>query len=123
MEKKISAGWAKLIRCDETAEIIATGAWADAHAQAKELVSKMTLEEKVSLTGGTNGVDNGCSGNIANISRVGFPGMCLSDAGHGLRATDFVSSFPSGIHVGARCVDPISNSVTSFHNFFFRILT
>ncbi|KAJ4155552.1 hypothetical protein LMH87_000791 [Akanthomyces muscarius] len=82
-------------------EITATGAWADAYAKAKELVSKMTLEEKVSLTGGTNGIDNGCSGNIANVSRVGFPGMCLSDAGQGLRATDFVSSFPSGIHVGA----------------------
>ena len=27
--------------------------------------------------------------------------MCLSDAGNGLRNTDFVSSWPSGIHVGA----------------------
>jgi beta-glucosidase len=27
--------------------------------------------------------------------------MCLSDAGNGLRATDFVNSYPSGIHVGA----------------------
>ncbi|TQV92884.1 glycosyl hydrolase [Cordyceps javanica] len=76
--------------------------WADAFAKARDLVSRMTLEEKVSLTGGASGVDNGCSGNVANISRLGFPGMCLSDAGQGLRATDFVSSFPSGVHVGAR---------------------
>ncbi|KAK4104677.1 glycoside hydrolase family 3 protein [Parathielavia hyrcaniae] len=27
--------------------------------------------------------------------------MCLADAGQGLRGTDFVSSWPSGIHVGA----------------------
>jgi beta-glucosidase len=27
--------------------------------------------------------------------------MCLGDAGNGLRGTDFVSSWPSGIHVGA----------------------
>lgn len=27
--------------------------------------------------------------------------MCLSDAGNGLRGTDFVSTWPSGIHVGA----------------------
>ncbi|OAQ98605.1 hypothetical protein LLEC1_01216 [Akanthomyces lecanii] len=93
---------ARLIRCEGAAEITATGAWADAYAKARELVSQMTLEEKVSLTAGANGIDNGCSGNIANISRLGFPGMCLSDAGQGLRATDFVSSFPSGIHVGAR---------------------
>lgn len=62
----------------------------------------MTLEEKVSLTSGVASDENGCSGNIPNITRLGFPGMCLSDAGQGLRATDFVSSFPSGIHVGAR---------------------
>lgn len=77
----------------------------------------MTLEEKVSLTGGANGVDNGCSGNIANISRLGFPGMCLSDAGQGLRATDFVSSFPSGIHVGARCVDSLPKRCLFFSTF------
>lgn len=78
------------------------GDWADGYAKALHLVSQMTLAEKVSLTGGADGVDNGCSGNVANISRLGFPGLCLSDAGNGLRATDFVSSFPSGIHVGAR---------------------
>ncbi|KAM3506336.1 hypothetical protein MY11210_007591 [Beauveria gryllotalpidicola] len=82
-------------------EMSATGPWVDAYAKAKHLVSQMTLAEKVSLTGGVRDIDNGCSGNIANISRLGFPGMCLSDAGQGLRATDFVSSFPSGIHVGA----------------------
>lgn len=27
--------------------------------------------------------------------------MCLADAGQGVRGTDFVSSWPSGIHVGA----------------------
>ena len=27
--------------------------------------------------------------------------MCLGDAGNGLRGTDFVSTWPSGIHVGA----------------------
>ncbi|KAK2599038.1 hypothetical protein QQS21_005505 [Conoideocrella luteorostrata] len=64
------------------------------------MVDRMTLEEKVSLTGGI-WAPNGCSGNIAGIPRLNFPGMCLSDAGNGLRATDAVSGFPSGIHVGA----------------------
>jgi beta-glucosidase len=27
--------------------------------------------------------------------------MCMGDAGNGLRGTDFVSTWPSGIHVGA----------------------
>lgn len=64
------------------------------------MVQNMTLEEKVSLTTGVS-TGTGCSGSIGPISRLGFPGLCLSDAGNGLRATDFVSGWPSGIHVGA----------------------
>lgn len=56
---------------------------------------------QISLTAGV-AADTSCSGNIPPIKRLGFHGMCLSDAGNGLRNTDFVSSFPSGIHVGAR---------------------
>ncbi|KAG6275156.1 hypothetical protein E4U48_002317 [Claviceps purpurea] len=74
--------------------------WAVSHGKAQAMVNKMTLEEKVSLTGGVP-LPNGCSGNIPAIPRVNFPGLCLSDAGQGLRATDKVSGFASGIHVGA----------------------
>lgn len=35
------------------------------------------------------------------MGRMNFSGLCLTDAGQGVRATDFVSGFPSGIHVGA----------------------
>ncbi|CAK7275417.1 hypothetical protein SEPCBS57363_006671, partial [Sporothrix epigloea] len=38
---------------------------------------------------------------IPGVPRVGFPGLCLDDAGNGLRNADFVSSWPSGMHVGA----------------------
>ncbi|KAJ5085989.1 hypothetical protein N7532_010760 [Penicillium argentinense] len=78
-----------------------TGDWADAYAKAAELVSKMTLEEKNNLTYGTANTDNGCSGIIPAIPRLGFNGMCLQDAGNGVRYTDFVNSYPSGIHIGA----------------------
>lgn len=77
-----------------------TGPWATAYSKAAALVAQMTLEEKVNLTAGTT-ADNGCSGTIPAVERLGFPGLCLSDAGNGLRATDFVNSWPSGIHVGA----------------------
>ncbi|KAB5528036.1 beta-glucosidase [Coniochaeta sp. 2T2.1] len=76
------------------------GDWADAYAKAKAFVSQLTLAEKVNLTGGAPST-NGCSGSIPAIPRLNFPGMCLSDAGNGLRSTDFVSSWPSGISVGA----------------------
>lgn len=60
----------------------------------------MTLEEKVNLTSGVS-TDTGCSGVIPAIPRLGFPGLCLADAGNGVRNTDYVNSWPSGIHVGA----------------------
>ncbi|KAG6078861.1 hypothetical protein E4U16_001404, partial [Claviceps sp. LM84 group G4] len=74
--------------------------WAVSYGKAQAMVNRMTLDEKVSLTGGVP-LSNGCSGNIPAIPRVNFPGLCLSDAGQGLRATDKVSGFASGIHVGA----------------------
>lgn len=77
-----------------------TGDWAESIGKAKALVSQMTLEEKVLLTGGVTS-NSGCAGWISNITRLGFPGMCLQDAGNGLRATDFVTSWSSGISVGA----------------------
>lgn len=55
---------------------------------------------QVSLTAGASS-NTSCPGFLPAVPRIGFPGMCLGDAGNGLRATDFVSSWPSGIHVGA----------------------
>ncbi|KAI5918027.1 glycoside hydrolase superfamily [Camillea tinctor] len=76
------------------------GDWADSYTKAKDLVSQMTLEEKVSLTGGIS-ADSSCSGIIPPIERLNFTGLCLSDAGNGVRTTNFVSSWASGISVGA----------------------
>ncbi|GAP88290.1 putative beta-glucosidase M [Rosellinia necatrix] len=77
-----------------------TGGWSSAYAQAKTLVAQLSLAEKVSLTGGVT-ADSSCSGIVPPISRVDFPGLCLSDAGNGVRTTNFVSSWTSGISVGA----------------------
>ncbi|KAG6051909.1 hypothetical protein E4U39_006431 [Claviceps sp. Clav50 group G5] len=74
--------------------------WATAHSKAKALVAKMSLQERVSLTGGASS-RTGCSGTIAPISRLNFSGMCLSDSGNGLRNTDLVNAYPAGLHVGA----------------------
>ena len=60
----------------------------------------MTLEEKVNITRGYPGA-NTCAGNTGSVPRLQWPGMCLHDAGNGVRATDMVNSYPSGIHVGA----------------------
>ena len=78
-----------------------TGDWATAYTKARAFVAQLSVEEKVNLTAGVP-PPNGCSGFIPPITRVNFPGLCLSDAGNGLRSADFVSGWPSGISVGAR---------------------
>ncbi|KAK3377960.1 beta-glucosidase [Podospora didyma] len=76
------------------------GLWAEAFTKAKALVGAMTLDEKIMLTSGTSSKTS-CPGFIAPIPRLNFTGLCLADAGQGVRGTDFVSSWPAGIHVGA----------------------
>jgi len=61
----------------------------------------MTLEEKVNVTRGFKTDANVCAGNSGSVPRLGWPGMCLHDAGNGVRATDMVSAWASGLHVGA----------------------
>lgn len=60
----------------------------------------MTLEEKVNVTRGFES-ETTCAGMTGSVPRLEWPGMCLHDAGNGLRAAELVSAFPSGLHVGA----------------------
>lgn len=77
------------------------GIWKSAYDKAQTLVGQLTLEEKVNITRGFSSDQNVCAGNTGSIPRLGWPGMCLHDAGNGVRATDFVNSYPSAIHAGA----------------------
>ena len=72
--------------------------WTDATTRAKELVSKMTVEEIANITRGYPGL---CTGNTGSVPRLGVPPLCLSDGPAGIRGQEFVSSFPAGIHVAA----------------------
>ncbi|KAJ3570985.1 hypothetical protein NPX13_g5542 [Xylaria arbuscula] len=104
-----------------------TGAWADAYEKAIKFVDQLTIHEKASLASGvtsstgTTGTLNGCSGNIAAIDRMNFTGLCLTDAGQGVRATDFVSGFPSGIHVGASWNKALTRSRAESMGLEFRV--
>lgn len=61
----------------------------------------MTLHEKVNITRGFPSLQNACDGSTGSVPRLGWPGMCLQDAGNGVRGVDLANSYPSGIHVGA----------------------
>nr|AAA91297.1 beta-glucosidase [Kuraishia capsulata] len=81
-------------------EISGLGDWQFAYQRAREIVALMTNEEKTNLTFGSSG-DTGCSGMISDVPDVDFPGLCLQDAGNGVRGTDMVNAYASGLHVGA----------------------
>jgi beta-glucosidase len=56
----------------------------DVDAKAKELVSKMTLDEKLAMI-------HGCGCNIAPVKRLGIPPVNMSDASMGIRVTPWPS--------------------------------
>jgi beta-glucosidase len=83
-------------------QVANNGLFAESVVKAKLLVGKMTLEEKVNLTGGVTNPTNGCGGNIPAVARLGFPGLCLTDGPTGVRGQDLVNGYAAGIHTGAR---------------------
>ncbi|CAE6407296.1 unnamed protein product [Rhizoctonia solani] len=76
-------------------------AWKDAFARAKEVVSQMTLEEKVSITTGVGSGSNLCAGNTGAVPRLNIPAFCLQDGPAGVRPADFASQFPAQVTVAA----------------------
>lgn len=38
---------------------------------------------------------------VASVPRLGFPGLCLANAGNGVGGTDYVSAWSSGVSVAA----------------------
>lgn len=54
----------------------------------------------MSLTSGVTPT-TGCAGFIPGVDRLGFPGLCLANAGNGVGGTDYVSAWPAGVHVAA----------------------
>lgn len=77
------------------------GNWSDSYDKAKSMVSQMTLAEMNNVTYGISDPHTGCVGVSGGVPRLGFPGFCLHDAGNGVRNTDGVNSYASGLSIGA----------------------
>ncbi|KAJ6028652.1 hypothetical protein N7540_004228 [Penicillium herquei] len=75
--------------------------WEDAYEKAYQVVSNMTLAEKVNLTTGTGYWMGPCVGQTGSAPRWGIPNLCLQDSPLGVRETDHNTAFPAGISVGA----------------------
>ncbi|KAI7316870.1 putative glycosyl hydrolase [Hortaea werneckii] len=77
------------------------GNWSEAYRKASRIVANMSLEERNNVTLGVTDNSNGCVGVSGGAPKHGFPGMCLHDAGNGVRNTDGVSAPASGLSIGA----------------------
>ncbi|KAI0125325.1 glycosyl hydrolase family 3 N terminal domain-containing protein [Xylariales sp. AK1849] len=75
--------------------------WADSYRKASEMVSKMTLPEKVNITTGTGWEMGPAVGNTGPAIHVGFPALALQDGPLGIRFADNATAFPAGVTVGA----------------------
>ena len=82
-------------------QIYGAGDWSTAYEKATALVAKMTLEEMNNITYGIPDHGTGCVGVSGGVPRLSFPGLCLHDAGNGVRNADGVNAYASGLHVGA----------------------
>ncbi|ODQ78432.1 glycoside hydrolase family 3 protein [Babjeviella inositovora NRRL Y-12698] len=61
----------------------------------------MSIPEKVNITTGTGWGSGPCIGNTGAVPRLGIPSFCIQDGPNGVRFTDFVTHFPSGLATGA----------------------
>ncbi|WQF82646.1 Putative glycoside hydrolase, family 3, glycoside hydrolase family 3 domain, immunoglobulin [Colletotrichum destructivum] len=75
--------------------------WAESYRKAGEMVSKMTLPEKVNITTGTGWMMGLAVGTTGPAVHVGFPQLQLQDGPLGIRFADNATAFPAGVTVGA----------------------
>ncbi|KAM3415087.1 hypothetical protein BST61_g10220 [Cercospora zeina] len=61
----------------------------------------MSPKDMNNITIGFGNAGTGCVGVSGSSTKVNFPGLCLHDAGNGVRDTDGVNAYASGISVGA----------------------
>ena len=75
--------------------------WSDSFHSAKELLSQMTLTEKISMMSGIGG---DYVGNIPGVPRLGIPPISMNDGPQGFRddaRPGTTTSFPSGMTIAA----------------------
>ncbi|KAI9373428.1 glycosyl hydrolase family 3 N terminal domain-containing protein [Aspergillus egyptiacus] len=77
------------------------GEWAEAYNRAVEIVSQMTLDEKVNITTGTGWQLERCVGQTGSVPRLGLGSICLQDSPLGIRFADYNTAFPAGVNVAA----------------------
>jgi beta-glucosidase len=75
--------------------------WDEAHNLAQNVVSKLSLEDKVAVVSGL-GWGNRCVGDLGKVKAIpNYNGLCFQDSPQGIRFANLVSAYPSTINLGA----------------------
>lgn len=75
--------------------------WGLAYEKANQIVSEMTIPEKINMTTGVGWTGQVCVGNTGEVPRLDIPSLCLQDSPLGVRLADYVSNFPAGLTAGS----------------------
>ncbi|KAI8138619.1 glycoside hydrolase superfamily [Fennellomyces sp. T-0311] len=75
--------------------------WEEAYAKAEQVVSQMSIEQKVGLTTGIGWEKTNCVGNTHASEDPFFPSLCLQDGPLGTRFADNATAGVSGINAAA----------------------
>ena len=81
--------------------VVGTDAWAAAYQKANAALARLTNEEKVGIATGVGWMKGPCVGNVAGISKIGFPSLCLQDSPLGIRYATQNTAFPAGVQAAA----------------------
>jgi beta-glucosidase len=92
-----------------------------AYTRAGDAIRRMTNEEKQNITMGISPSPNGCVGFSGGAGTINFSGLCLQDGPTGVRGTDFVTSFPSGLHIGASWNTELAFEIAKYMGAEFRV--
>lgn len=84
-----------------TGRLQLTPEWADAIAKARDIVSVLSITEKVNLTTGIGYGSGVCQANLGTIEKLDISSICFQNGAHGVSNTDFATNFPSTLAAGS----------------------
>ncbi|GAA5799375.1 hypothetical protein HPULCUR_004789 [Helicostylum pulchrum] len=75
--------------------------WAESYTKAENIVSRMSIEQKVEVVSGIGYTNGLCSGNSGSTTNPYYPSLCLQDSPNGVRLADDVTAGVAGINAAA----------------------
>ncbi|KAF7324637.1 putative beta-glucosidase L [Mycena kentingensis (nom. inval.)] len=85
----------------EIAQAVTLRTWDEAYKLATTTVGQLTIQEKAGLVAGVGQFDSRCVGDTTAIDRLGIPAICFQDGPAGVRMTQGVTGFPTGINTAS----------------------